>query len=220
LLSGQLEHKNSTGTNAVLKPGDVGWLTAGRGITHAQRLSGASLAQHEGAPARTSQLHALQLWVNLPARLKLMEPSYQLFRSESIPLRQQQGAQLRIIAGQYGEQTGPAPTHTPMLLAHGRITSAENAFIALPETFSLAVYVVQGSLLDAGGATIDEGELAIWHTSGAGIHIGAEQNSHFLILAGEPIQEPLATYGTFAMNYPDELLQAIDDYKAGRMGRL
>ena len=213
LFSGQVEYKDAAGTHAVLSKGDVGWMTAGSGIAHAERMGNPS----DAAPGL---FHAVQLWVNLPARLKLLEPLFQIIKAESIPCWQQQGALLRIIAGHYGELTGPAPMHTPILLAHGSLKAGATAFIAIPESFALAVYVLEGSLITADGSALDEGELVLWQQEGRGITLSAEQESKFLVLAGEPIQEPLATYGTFVMNRPEELLQAIEDYKAGRMGKM
>ncbi len=213
LLSGQIQHRDSTGNQVTLNPGDVGWMIAGKGIIHEERIINPSLM----APGC---FHAVQLWINLPAKDKLMAPAYETFLSANIPVWQREGLQLRIIAGQYAEHTGPAPVYSPTLLAHGLMHKNTRAFLPLPPAMEAAIYVLGGSVLEAGNHILEEAELCLWNTEGTGIQLSCQEECQFLLLAGEPIHEPLATYGTFVMNRPEELIQAVDDYKAGRMGTL
>ena len=213
LFEGAIDHRDSTGTHTTLNRGEVGWMTAGKGIVNAEIMKNPSSTEK-------GVFHGVRLWVNLPARYKHTAPAYQRISSDSIPVWQQQGAQLRIIAGNYQEHTGPAPIYSPMLLAHGTLAKGAKAFLPIPAHFQLAVYVLQGVLTDAGRQELNEAELGIWNSEGEGVQLEAVEESQFLLLAGQPIDEPLATYGSFVMNRPEELLQAVDDYKAGRMGSL
>lgn len=201
-FDGQVAHKDSAGTNTTLNSGDVGWMVAGKGIVHDESMRNPSQSE-------AGLFHAVQLWINLPVNHKLITPAYKTIIDERLPVWQQQGAQLRIIAGQYQELKGPAPVYSPILLAHGIFVAGARAFIEIPASFEVALYVLEGALTEAEHRALDEGELAIWKKEGEGIQLVAEQDSQFLLLAGEPVQEPLATYGPFVMNRPDELLLAI-----------
>ena len=212
VFAGCLEHRDSTGAHGLLGPGDVQWMTSGAGVVHRESVP--------GAYADTGGLfHAVQLWVNLPAAHKSAAPRYQDIGAADIPVREAGGVRLRLVAGELDGLSGPAATFTPMLIAHGTAAAGGAVEIAVPECYNAAVYVTHGSLRSSGEAFAAR-KLAWFDGNGASIHLFAPEEAAFLVLAGEPIDEPVAAAGPFVMNTPEELAQAIADYDAGRMGKL
>ncbi|HEX9726438.1 MAG TPA: pirin family protein [Vicinamibacteria bacterium] len=210
LFEGGNEHRDSAGGYGLLDSGDVQWMTAGSGVVH-----------REGARKdyvdRGERFHAVQLWVNLPKAYKMTRPKYQDIKAKSILVWEQDGARLRVVAGKLEGVPGPASTFTPMLVAHGKARSQSSIEIPIPESYNAAVYVTQGSLR-SNGQLIDARRLAWFDNNGPSIQLFSPVESEFLLLSGEAIDEPLATRGPFVMNTPEEVEQAIEDYRAGRIG--
>ncbi len=219
LLEGQMEHKDSRGHRAVLGPGDVQWMTAGAGIVHSELPHGELLSQG-------GVLHGFQVWVNLPARDKMMEPRYQEVPAARIPrvTRADGKVTVRVIAGQALGVHARIDTRTPITYLH--FSLAPGAELSQPQavTENVLVYVFAGHVLAGPEAVmVREGQMAMF---GQGDHVRlavaaeAGRGAEVLLLAGEPLGEPLARYGPFAMNTPAEIQQAIRDYRAGRMGAI
>lgn len=215
VYDGVVAHRDSTGSGGVIGPGDVQWMTAASGIVHEE--------MHEKEWARTGgAFHAIQLWVNLPSAHKMSSPGYQTLLKADIPVVElAAGAgHLRVIAGEFRGIKGPAKTFTPVHLYDVRVKAGSTAEITVPSTFNAAAFVLQGEASANGSGAVKEAELARFDQAGERITIVAAANTSLLVLAGEPINEPVARYGPFVMNTQAELVQAVNDYQAGKMGHL
>jgi redox-sensitive bicupin YhaK (pirin superfamily) len=215
MYQGKVAHRDSTGSGGIIGPGDVQWMTAASGIVHEE------LHEKEWA-RRGGMLEGIQLWVNLPRSVKMSRPRYQTLVSEEIPVIELDGGagQLRVIAGDYRGQKGPAKTFSPVHLYDLRLKAGHQVELSLPEGFNTSVFVLHGRVGINGLQTAGEAELALFGHKGERVVLHAEEDSTMLILGGEPINEPIARYGPFVMNTQSELVQAVEDYQAGRMGHL
>ena len=213
VYEGALEHRDSAGNHGKLFAGDVQWMTAASGIIHEEK--------HELEFSRQGgQLDFVQLWVNLPAKDKMSPPGYQDIASTKIPSSTLPGGgQLRVIAGKLAGSTGPAHTYSPVVVADLTLDSGQTETLTVPDTYSLIVYVLNGSAR-ANGNAIERGQIALFNTDGDTVTLSTKAGAKLLILAGEPIREPLAVYGPFVMNTREEIVAAFDDFQNGRMGVL
>jgi len=213
VYQGALEHRDSAGNYGKLFAGDVQWMTAASGIIHEEK-------HEQEFSRRGGKLDFVQLWVNLPAKDKMSPPRYQDIASSRIPTAALPGGgQLRVIAGELAGLKGPASTFTPVIVADLTVTAGHSETITVPSDYSLLVYVLSGS------ATVNQeevvrGQIAMANPDGDFITISTTTEAKLLILAGEPIREPLAVYGPFVMNTREEILAAFEDFQAGRMGVL
>ena len=209
LLEGDLEHRDSMGNHGYLHTGDTQWMTAGSGVLHKEGPSVAS--QQSGG-----RTHGLQLWVNLPAELKMTAPAYQDLRAEENAIETRTGATIRVIAGELFGLTGPGRTRTPIAYAHVTLDSGAVVSTALPQDHVVLAYALTGGFR-IGDAQVDEGVLAV--IDGDELTItGVAPRSEIIVLTGEPIGEPVARYGPFVMNTEDEVRQAFIDFDHGRFG--
>lgn len=206
VYQGEIEHRDSAGNRGRIGPGDVQWMTAARGVVH-EEMHSRDFAE-KGGPVQM-----VQLWVNLPARLKMSEPRYQDIVDARIPRVEIPGGSVRVIAGAFRGATGPAKTHTPVELLD--ILLNGEAELELPDGHGAAVLVVDGRLRGAG-----TGELVVLSRAGEGVKLVTEGEARLLLMAGEPIDEPVVGYGPFVMNSQAEIRQAILDYQSGKMGHL
>lgn len=212
VYDGEVEHRDSTGQGGVIGPGDVQWMTAGGGILHEEFHSKAF--GRSGGPFRM-----VQLWINLPAKDKLVRPGYQGILNAEIPsVALPDGAgTARIIAGQFGEARGPARTFTPINVWDVRLNRDAQATLALPEGHTAILVVLSGHVTvdgqDAGAA-----EALRLDRDGDRVAITADADTSLLVLTGEPIDEPVVGYGPFVMNSEAEIRQAIADFNGGRFG--
>ena len=215
VYQGELEHRDSTGNGGRIGPGDVQWMTAAAGILHEEF--------HSRDFARTGgMLEMAQLWVNLPAKDKMTPPGYQtLLDSDipSVPLADDAGL-LRVIAGSYEGRTGPARTFTSMNVWDVRLRAGGAASLALPEGHTLVVVVLSGTVLVGGAQVVREGNTVLLSRNGGDLVLEANNDAKLLVLGGEPIDEPIAAQGPFVMNTDGEIRQALDDFRAGRFGRM
>lgn len=208
-FQGEIEHRDSAGHRGRIGPGDVQWMTAARGVVHEEK-HGRAFTKKGGA------IQMAQLWVNLPARLKMSEPRYQDIADADIPRVELPGATVRVIAGTLRGSKGPAKTHTPVELFDVRLKGA--AELELPSGHSAGVLVVDGQVRANGSGPAGPGELLLLGRDGSGLSL--EGDARALVLGGEPIDEPVVGYGPFVMNSEEEIRQAIRDYQAGRLGHL
>jgi redox-sensitive bicupin YhaK (pirin superfamily) len=188
-------------------------MTAGAGILHIETPP-AELVERGGA------FHGLQLWVNLPAKDKWTEPRYQHLEGQQAGLVSSAdgGALVRIVAGDVGGHKGPGNTHTPITYLHGTISAGARLYLPWRPDFNALVYALSGSgTVGPKGDRIAAGQLAVF---GPGDHLSirAREQLDVIVLGGRPIGEPVAWYGPFVMNTKQELQQAMDDYRAGRLG--
>jgi redox-sensitive bicupin YhaK (pirin superfamily) len=212
LFAGGLEHHDSLGNHGVLLPGDVQWMTAAGGIVHAE--------YHEREFAqRGGTLHGIQLWVNLPAHRKMDAPGYQDITSARIPEVEFDGGVARVVAGEFEGVRGPARTHTPMLVMHLKLAAGGDVCVPLPDNWNALAYVIRGGVR-VSEATLDERQMAVFGYDAPLIELAAVADADVLLLAGEPIDEPVASWGPFVMNTAEQILQARSDFASGRMGVL
>lgn len=215
MYQGMVAHRDSTGSGGVIGPGDVQWMTAASGIVH-EELHEKEFAAHGGT------LEGVQLWVNLPKSFKMSKPRYQTLVKNEIPTVDLGGGagQLRVIAGEFRGVNGAAKTFSPVHLYDLRLKAGHQTELRLPEGFNTSVFVLRGQVVINGSQTAKEAELALFGHTGERVVLEAKENATLLVLSGEPIHEPIARYGPFVMNTQDELVQAVNDYRAGRMGHL
>ncbi|HZQ35025.1 MAG TPA: pirin family protein [Dehalococcoidia bacterium] len=222
VMDGAIAHHDSTGGGGVIQDGATQWMTAGAGILH-DEMPTEELMQRGGL------FHGVQLWVNLPQTLKWTPPRYQEIAGNRLLLLASDdgGALVRLIAGELGGHTAPGVTWTPISYAHATISPGARLHLPWRPDFNAMVYALSGSgSVGTEGVALREGQLAVF---GAGealtITADATQASRtpsldVLILGGQPIREPIASYGPFVMNTHEEIVQAFADYRAGRMGRI
>lgn len=220
ILDGCMEHKDSHGHAGRLRAGDVQWMTAGAGIIHSE--------MPEREFARTGgRLHGFQLWVNLPRTDKLMRPRYQEIAAESIPQASTEDrlVSVRVIAGEALGTRAVIETRTPIIYLHYTLQAGGRVAQRVPEDYNAFAYVIDGqgrfgAGLEAGG----DGQLILFARDGDTILVEnppeADEPLAFLLIAGVPLGEPVARYGPFVMNTTEEVYQAIDDYRSGRMGEI
>jgi len=212
---GAVDHRDSGGNSGTIRPGDVQWMTAASGVVH-EEMHEREFTQRGGV------FEMVQLWVNLPKAFKMSPPRYQSLLSNDIPaVDLGPGALARVIAGELNGVAGPAKTFTLVNVFDLRMNEGSAADLDLPEGHNSAIVLLRGSVLLNGGKALEgEARLAMLSPSGRTVSLKAQQRSILLVLDGEPIQEPVASYGPFVMNTQAELRQAIEDYQAGKMGRL
>ena len=215
LYSGEVEHRDSGGGGGKIGPGDVQWMTAGAGVVHEE--------MHSPDYTRSGGVfEAIQLWVNLPARLKMTAPKYQTLLSGEIPAVElpADSGTVRVIAGAFAGAKGPAETFTPMNLWDVRLKAGGAASLTTPPGHTAAIFVLTGKVSVNGATPARDAELVLLDRKGEGFRIEAESDAKLLILSGEPIDEPVFGYGPFVMNNEAEIRRAIADYQSGRMGHL
>ena len=215
LWEGALAHEDSSGGKGKLFAGDVQWMTAGAGILHKE-------FHEEEFSKKGGVLHGAQLWVNLPAKDKSTPPAYQDIRSNNIPEIQiaNDKGKIRIIAGEMNGVTGPANTFTRINIFDAHAKADASFDLNVVEGDHTTLLVLKGTVLINDDKTAREGEMLVFENTGENIHIQTNNETHLLLLSGEPITEPVAAYGPFVMNTQQEIMQAIDDYNAGKFGHL
>lgn len=213
VYEGALEHRDSAGNHGKLFAGDVQWMTAASGIIHEEK--------HERAFSRQGgQLNFVQLWVNLPAKYKMNPPGYQDIPATSIRhTNLPNGGQLRVIAGDLAGVAGPAHTFSPIIVADLTLGPNQSETLLIPATYNFMVYGLEGSAI-VNEQALNRGQIALTNPDGEAITFTTTGTAKLLILAGEPIQEPVATYGPFVMNTQQELINAFQDFQSGKMGSL
>jgi redox-sensitive bicupin YhaK (pirin superfamily) len=222
MIDGVFRHQDSNGGGGLITDGDTQWMTAGGGILHIE-------APPEEVVVKGGLFHGFQLWVNLPARLKMTDPRYQDIRAGQVKLLSSAdgGALLRVIAGEVAGYQGPGVTHTPITALHATLSPGAQVRLPWRPDFNALGYVLAGSgSVGAGHRPVRTGQLAVFG-SGDVITVTAGQRQDgpsagmdMLLLGGQPIREPVATYGPFVMNTREELVQAFEDYQAGRLGTI
>ena len=222
MMDGTFEHSDSNGGGGVITNGDTQWMTAGAGILHIEKPP-------EALVISGGLFHGIQLWVNLPRSLKWSPPRYQDLRAGEVALISSGdgGALVRVIAGEVAGHAGPGSTYTPMTLVHA--TLAPGARLSLPWSVdhNALAYVLAGrGSVGLERRPIATGQLAVFGPGDA-VTIDADAtresrspNLDVLVLGGRPIREPVAWMGPFVMNTREEVMQAFDDYQAGRLGSI
>jgi hypothetical protein len=212
---GEVEHLDSTGAGGTIGPGDVQWMTAGAGILHQEF--------HSHAFTRSGgEFEMVQLWVNLPGAEKSTKPGYQTLTDAAIPsvtLPDAEG-RVRVIAGEFSGASGPAVTRTPMNVLDIRLRAGERTELPLTDGWTSMLVALHGPVLINDDRILRDAEGVRFTRDGNGLVIEANADATLLLLEGAPIDEPIAAYGPFVMNTDQEIRAAIEDFRAGRFGRL
>ncbi len=221
LVDGQLEHQDSTGGGGVITDGATQWMTAGDGILHIEQPT-------ELLVTKGGRLHGVQLWVNLPRSHKRTAPRYQGIEAGEVTLLSSDdgGTLVRLIAGELGGHRGPGSTHTPITYAHATLAAGARLAVPWPAGFNAFAYLLNGDGTVGGGGgdrhPIHEAQLAVFGPGAEGdaLELTATTDLDVLLLGGRPLREPIAHYGPFVMNTRAEILEAIEDFQAGRLGQV
>jgi len=220
LLSGEMQHKDSRGHEGRLRAGDVQWMTAGAGVVHSEMPS-------EEFQRTGGRMHGFQLWVNLPRNEKMTKPRYQEIPREQIPTATSADGLVRVdvIAGEALGRQAVIETHTPIMYLHFEIKPGGVVKQHVPSDYNAFAYIVDGQGLfgDEQQSAVD-GQLITFASDGDEVRIenalGSDRNLEVLLIAGLPLNEPIARYGPFVMNTQQEIYQAFEDYRMGRMGEI
>ena len=223
MMDGKIRHRDSYGGGGIITDGATQWMTAGSGVVHSE-MPTEDLLQGGGL------FHGVQLWVNLPAAQKWTPPAYQDLESAQVGLvaSQDAGAVVRLIAGDLGGMSGPGVTRTPITYAHATLAPGARLRTRWRPEFNALAYVLSGrGTVGAERRPIHEGQLAVFG-DGAAVELGSDATQEekdragleVLLLGGLPIREQVSWYGPFVMNTKEEIIEAIEDYQAGRMGSI
>ncbi len=210
MLAGRMRHGDNQGNVGLLRPGSVQWMTAGRGIIHSEMPE-----QEDGL------MQGFQLWVNLPAKDKMVKPRYQDIDPEAIPVVERaDGTRVKVLAGSFDRVTGPvSAVATEPIYLDIALPAGKSASVPLPAEHNAFAYVFEGSAqigAGAGAQAIERGQLAVLSLGEVVTVEGGAKGGRLILVAGRPLREPVAKYGPFVMNTPDEIRQAIADYQAGK----
>jgi redox-sensitive bicupin YhaK (pirin superfamily) len=214
VYAGEIEHRDSAGNSGRIGPGDVQWMTAGSGLLHEEFHS-------REQSRRGGQVSMAQLWVNLPAADKNTSPAYQTILNADIPVVSLDGGKgaLRVTAGAFGAATGPARTFSSLHVWDVDLKAGAHVTLPIAKGDNLSVALFSGAV-SIGDRKIGDAGLLMFDEAGESIDLIAEADSKLLVLAGKPLNEPIAHYGPFVMNTQAEIMQAIADFRAGEMGVL
>lgn len=213
---GEVEHKDSSGGGGIIKTGDVQWMTAASGLVHEEFHS------HDYA-AQGGNFEMVQLWVNLPSKDKMTAPKYQAIARADIPniALDNQGSYLRVIAGKYLGTQGAADTFTPINVWDGVWQAGFRDHFFVPVSHNAMLIVLSGQVMVNGTQQVNENSMVLFARDGEpDFQIEVVQDAKFLILSGEPINEPIQGHGPFVMNSKEEIIQAFDDFNQGKFGRI
>ena len=202
MLNGKWQHKDSAGNEGLLGDGSIQWMTAGRGIVHSEM------------PIQTDGLaRGFQLWLNLPKEKKLTEPAYQDIHAEQIPILKEVFGTVKVISGEYNGTIGPGKSHTPVLIMDIRLNPESEISIPVMGGWNAFGFIYEGDVKS--GEFLSKGQLAVYNTEG-NVHFKTnDTQAGIYLVAGEPLNEPVARGGPFVMNTRGEILKAFEDYQNG-----
>ena len=215
IFDGEVEHRDTAGHGGRIGPGDVQWMTAGSGLLHKEMHS-------DAFAKRGGRFEVLQLWVNLPARLKMTPPRYQELTAANIPVvaLPDEGGSVRVIAGEFQGVRGPAATFTPVNVLEARVRAGREVSLDLRDGYTASLYVLRGKVVVNGKEHAAATELVILDRAGAEVTLQATEDAVVFVMNGEPIEEPVAGYGPFVMNTQEQIQQAFRDLRAGKLGQV
>lgn len=212
---GEVAHRDGSGAEGIISEGDVQWMTAGRGTVHEEFHS-------EAFSQRGGLFEMAQIWVNLPREHKLVEPRYQHLSKENIPQIELDGGSLKLIAGEYHGVQGAALTYSELNIADVLVNANATLRLSLPETHNVSLVVRRGNVELNQSTTAQAKDLAIFEREAGEIliHNLGDETAEILLLSGAPIDEPIAAYGPFVMNTPEEIRESIELFRRGELGSL
>jgi redox-sensitive bicupin YhaK (pirin superfamily) len=217
LFKGEQFHRDSLGNEMVVKAGGVQWTTAGHGIIHAE-------APTKEFVKKGGELEGIQLWLNLPAKDKMMMPNYQHLEDKQIPklFSEDKKVQLNIIAGNQKQESGLIKTQTDVNVFSAKATEGGKMEIEISENHQSLIYLLDGEILVNNSDTLEKGknQMITFNQDGSTIFFDAKKESIILVLSGDPIKEKVSQHGPFVMNTQTEILEAMRDFQDGKMGYL
>lgn len=217
LFKGEQLHRDSLGNEMLVKAGDVQWTTAGRGIIHAEGPT-------KEFVKKGGELEGIQLWLNLPAKYKMMQAAYQHINSEDMPIIENDDASvtLKVVAGEQADKKGLIKTQTPVNVFTVNAQEGGEMKINIPMTHKSLIYLLDGEILVNDESTLKKGatQMTTFNQDGDTVHFKASKESTLLILSGEPIEEKVTSWGPYVMNSQTEIMEALRDYQQGKMGFL
>lgn len=212
IFKGSVRHQDSIGNNVVVSDGGTQWMHAGKGIVHSER-PGLDLVKNGG------EQEFIQFWVNTPGKYKMEAPYYLPLTAEQTPRVKKENALIGVVAGDFEGVQGPAKTYSPQTLLRVYAKSNTRLEIPLPKHYNTLLYLLNGSL-SVQGEKIASKTMIWYKNDGDCLNIEVNEDSQFIVLSGEPIGEPVVSYGPFVMNNNEELQQAVSDFQNGKMGKL
>jgi redox-sensitive bicupin YhaK (pirin superfamily) len=214
VLAGAMEHGDSQGNHGRIGAGDVQWMTAGSGVIHSE-MPAEELRRNGG------RMHGFQLWVNLPRRDKMMKPRYQELRAAEIPTASSADGKVTVtvIAGESLGTRATIDTRTPIIYLHVRLAAGAHFAQPVPSTYNAFAFVIGGEAT-SGTSAARENDMLLFDRDGDEISLSSETGAELLLIAGVPLNEPIARYGPFVMNTAGEIRQAMLDYQSGRFGEI
>lgn len=219
MIQGKFQHKDSVGNSGTINPGDVQWMTAGSGIVHDEMPSD-DIIKNGGV------IEGFQLWVNLPAKDKMIKPRYQEKKSSEIPIVEiEPGVKVKVIAGKSHGQDAIITTHSPIMYMHYTLEKGKTATQIVPADFVAFAYVFRGAgKFGPNKKDAKEGQMAVFEVdtneSSVEFEATSDEPLQFILVGGKPLNEPVARYGPFVMNTQQQIMEAFQDYQSGRMGKI
>lgn len=218
MIDGVFEHKDSQGHSGKLNPGDVQWMTAGSGVIHSE-MPEKEFSKKGGI------LHGFQLWVNLPKKYKMMKPRYQDVPASKIPIAQDDGVSVKVIAGEAMGKSAVIDTKTPIMYLHYTLQPGSKIVQTVPQNYNAFAYVISGEgLFGSDKQPAHKEQIVLFEQDGDKVTIKVPDDAmsplSVLLIAGVPLGEPVARYGPFVMNTEEEIREAILDYNSGKMGKI
>lgn len=213
IFQGAVHHQDSRGNNSIIEAGGTQWMNSGMGIVHSERPT-KEMAENGG------EFELIQFWINAPAKHKMNLPSYQPLTKEETPIILSDGINIAVVAGELNGIKGKINSYSPLLALRLDISKGGKMEIPIPENYNAFLYQLDGSLkINNENNTITK-DLTWFHNDGKSIHIEGLAETRAILLAGEPIDEEINSYGPFVMNTQTEIMQAMRDYQMGKMGIL
>lgn len=212
IYKGAIEHRDSMGNQATVGPGGTQWMFAGRGITHSERFP-------RELTENGVELEFIQFWVNVPATNKMEAPFYKPISDKETPLVEEDKSKVWVVSGNYKETEGAVSTYTPQLLLRGELEKGGEVELPIPASYNALIYVLEGGLKIGGDSFLTK-EMAVLNNDGDSAKLTATAKTRYLVLSGEPINEPVESYGPFVLNNQTQVMQAIRDAQMGKMGIL
>lgn len=210
---GSVSHHDSSGGGGTIHQGDVQWMTAASGVLHKEYHA-------EEFYKQGGIFQMVQLWVNLPAKDKMSTPKYQAIEHKDIPTVEVENGFIEVIAGEYNQAKGAASTFSPVNMLNAKLNEGGKANFSFPANYNTVLLVIEGEVKVNEQEIVPTDHLLLFTNEGEDFTIEATENSIVLILSGEPLNEPIASYGPFVMNTQDQIREAFDDYNNGKFGTL
>ncbi len=215
VVEGEVHHRDSRGNNQIAKNGEVQWMHAGMGIMHSERPS-AELVEKHGPQ------EIVQLWINSPAKNKMDQPSYSYLGTDSSVISRSQDGLIErnLISGEHEGKTGPIPGISPLLIIWAKARAEGKDEFQIPKGYNSSIYLIKGKIRIEGYGLVEKENYVVFEEEGDSVKLEVMEDSEFLLLSGEPLNEKVVKQGPFVMNSETEILEAMRDYQMGKMGIL